>query len=163
MIWAIRGSQEREMKEVTINFLSIYLVELSLAPEGGSGRDLPGRLCLDARSRNMSGGLLVGLPSCPSISIPMGTFVESSLNNSFSFLSQLPIPLFPPLFCVTSWQVCPLKCHFPAGRRPSFPASCLTSQKNEAIFECVSPGMQLPVTFPSFSELPDSRDCLVQA
>lgn len=88
------------MKEVTINFLSIYLVELSLAPEGGSGRDLPGRLCLDARNRNMSGGLLVGLPSRPSIAIPMGTFVDSSLGDSFSFLSQLPIPLFPPLFCV---------------------------------------------------------------
>lgn len=112
MIWAIRGRQEREMKEVTVNFLSIYLVELGLAPECGSERDLPDRLCLDARSRNMRGGLLVGLPSCPSITIPGETFVESSLDDSFSFLSQFPTPFFPPLFCVTSWQICPLKCHF---------------------------------------------------
>lgn len=112
LIWAIRGRQEREMKEVTVNFLSIYLVELGLAPECGSGRDLLDRLCLVARSRNMRGGLLAGLPSCPSITFPGGTCVELSLDNSFSFLSQFPTPFFPPLFCVTSWQVRPLKCHF---------------------------------------------------
>ena len=102
MIWTIRGNQEREMKEVTNNFLSIYLVELGLAPECGSWGDLPDRLCLDARSRNMRGGLLVGLPSYPSITIPRGTFVESVPDDSFSFLSQFPAPFFPPLFCVTS-------------------------------------------------------------
>ena len=90
------------MKEVTINFLSIYLVELGLAPECGSWGDLPDRLCLDARSRNMRGGLLVGLPSYPSITIPRGTFVESVPDDSLSFLSQFPAPFFPPLFCVTS-------------------------------------------------------------
>lgn len=102
-ILAVRGSQEREMKEETTYFLFIYLVSLGLAPGHAVGRALRAGFGWDTGAGKVRSRLrgteresvsrfpfmFMSFVSFPTVVILASVFVESSLGRILTSFPQL--------------------------------------------------------------------------